>query len=139
MPPQISKEVRQRIYELCGTKKPREILTILKLEDIDITERSIYNLKRENREAKTRNESFASFDEPFGGSFDEFCEEEAKRYQLIITQSVKEDTQQVLSMIKEDITERKDQLDEIMKETKKNFRPLLRSKISQVNASESSG
>ena len=68
MPPQISKEARQRIYELCGTKKPREILTILKLEDIDITERSIYNIKRENRETKTRNESFASFDEPFGGS-----------------------------------------------------------------------
>ena len=42
MPPQISKEVRQRIYELCGTKKPREILTILKLEDINIIERSIY-------------------------------------------------------------------------------------------------
>ena len=84
MPPQISKEVRQRIYELCGTKKPREILTILKLEDIDITERSIYNIKRENREAKTRNESFASFEEPFGGSFGEFGEEEANRYQLII-------------------------------------------------------
>jgi len=41
-------------------------------------------------------------------------------------------------MIKEDITERNDKLDVIIKETKKNFRPLLRSKISQVNASETS-
>ena len=78
MPPQISKEVRQRIYELCGTKKPRGILTILKLEDINITERSIYNIKRENREAKTRNESFASFEEPLGGSFDDFVKRKRK-------------------------------------------------------------
>ena len=54
------------------------------MEDINITERSIYNIKREDREAKTRNESFASFEEPFGGSFGEFGEEEANRYQLII-------------------------------------------------------
>ena len=42
-------------------------------------------------------------------------------------------------MIKEDITERNDKLDVIIKETKKNFRPLLRTKISQVNVSETSG
>ena len=45
MPAKISKEVRQRIYELNEeTRSVREILGILKSEGIKISDKSIYNI-----------------------------------------------------------------------------------------------
>ena len=62
MPAKISKETRQRIYELNEEGKPvRQILTILKSEGIKISDKSIYNILKE----KTNNGSMTSFDETF--------------------------------------------------------------------------
>jgi len=66
MPAKISKEVRQRIYELNEESKTvREILGILKSEGIKISDKSIYNILKE----KTKNQSLTSFDESFNESF----------------------------------------------------------------------
>ena len=60
MPAKISKEVRQRIYELNKESKPvREILSILKSEGIKISDKSIYNSIKENEQNKVKtNHSF---------------------------------------------------------------------------------
>ena len=70
----ISKEVRQRIYDLKDkeSKSVKEILGILKSEGVEISDKSIYNILKE----KTNNRSMASFDEeeeksPFNESFGE--------------------------------------------------------------------
>ena len=66
MPAKISKEVRQRIYELNEESKTvREILGILKSEGIKISDKSIYKILKE----KTKNQSLTSFDETFNESF----------------------------------------------------------------------
>ena len=60
MPAKISKEVRQRIYELNEEGKlVKEIFSILKSEGIKISDKSIYNIIKE----KTKNRSLTSFDE----------------------------------------------------------------------------
>ena len=54
MPAKISKEVRQRIYELNEESKTvREILGISKSEGIKISDKSIYKILKE----KTKNQS----------------------------------------------------------------------------------
>ena len=80
MPAKISKEVRQRIYELNEEGKPvREILGILKSEGVKISDKSIYNIIKE----KTKNQSLTSFDESsFNESFGE--EEEYKTDEIIL-------------------------------------------------------
>ena len=66
MPAKISKEVRQRIYELNEESKTvREMLGILKSEGIKISDKSIYKILKE----KTKNQSLTSFDETFNESF----------------------------------------------------------------------
>ena len=66
MPAKISKEVRERIYELNDeSKSVREILGILKSEGNKISDKSIYKILKE----KTNNQSVASFDETFDESF----------------------------------------------------------------------
>jgi len=61
MPAKISKEARQRIYDLKDreSKTVKEILGILKSEGIKISDKSIYNILKE----KTNNRSLTSFDE----------------------------------------------------------------------------
>ena len=59
MPAKISKEVRQRIYELNKENHPvREILSILKSEGVKISDKSIYNIIKEN----AKNQSFVSIE-----------------------------------------------------------------------------
>ena len=66
MSAKISKEVRQRIYELNEESKTvREILSILKSEGIKISDKSIYKILKE----KTKNQSLTSFDDSFNESF----------------------------------------------------------------------
>ena len=78
MPAKISKEVRQRIYELHRESKPvKEILSILKSEGVKISDKSIYNIIKENEENKVKNQSFASIEVDDEVSFNEsFGEEE---------------------------------------------------------------
>ena len=74
MPAKISKEVRQRIYELHRESKPvKEILSILKSEGVKISDKSIYNIIKENEENKVKNQSFVSIevDDSFNESFGE--------------------------------------------------------------------
>ena len=73
MPAKISKEVRQRIYELNKENHPvREILSILKSEGVKISDKSIYNIIKEN----AKNQSFVSIEVDEEGSFNEsFCED----------------------------------------------------------------
>ena len=60
MPAKISKEVRQRIYNLDEEGKlVKEILSILISEGTKISDKSIYNILKE----KTKNRSLTSFDE----------------------------------------------------------------------------
>ena len=77
MPAKISKEVRQRIHELHKESKPvREILSILKSEGVKISDKSIYNIIKENEENKIKNQSFVSIevDDSFNESFgDDEC------------------------------------------------------------------
>ena len=165
MPAKISKEVRQRVYQLNEESKTvREILGILKSEGIKISDKSIYNILKE----KTKNQSMLSFDETFNESFGEditaptlitendlilptptlIIEEEEKtlpalqREDLysIINQGVKEGTEQVLSLINKDISESNDKLDEIIKETKKKTsKPLPVNKLPQINPFNTDG
>ena len=76
MPAKISKEIRQRIYELNEEGKPvREILGILKSEGVMISDKSIYNIIKE----KTKNRSLTSFDEgTLNASFNESFGDEGK-------------------------------------------------------------
>ena len=87
MPAKISKEVRQRIHELREESKPvREILSILKSEGVKISDKSIYNIIKENEQNKVKNQSFVSIevdeedktDENLNTSFDESFGEEDK-------------------------------------------------------------
>jgi len=74
MPAKISKEVRQRIHELHKeSKSVREILSILKSEGVKISDKSIYNIIKENEENKVKNQSFVSIevDDSFNESFGE--------------------------------------------------------------------
>ena len=90
MPAKISKEVRQRIYELSDKEsKPfREILTILKSEGIKISDMSIYNIIKEN---KAKNQSFVSieddntdaFNESFGDDIIAKEDEEEKKQTIV--------------------------------------------------------
>ena len=164
MPAKISKEVRQRIYELNEESKTvREILGILKSEGIKISDKSIYNILKE----KTKNQSLTSFDETFNESFGEdntsptlaiendlilpsptLIREEKETLPIlqkedlysIINQGVKEGTEQVLSMLNKDISESNDKLDEIIKETKKKVnKPMPVNKLPQINPFNTDG
>ena len=170
MPAKISKEVRQRIYELHIESKPvREILSILKSEGIKISDKSIYNIIKENE--KNKNQSFASIevDDTFNESFGDdnttptltmekedalilptptlIREEEETLPTLqkedlfsIINQGVKQGTEQVLSMLNKDISESNDKLDEIIKETKKKVnKPMPVNKLPQINPFNTDG
>ena len=159
MPAKISKEVRQRIYELHKESKPvREILSLLKSEGVKISDKSIYNIIKENEQNKVKNQSFVSIevdDVSFNESFGEddkglptlivendlILPEEKKQENNInlenlhnlINQGVKEGTEQVLSMLNKDISESNDKLDEIIKETKKKVnKPLPVNKLPQI-------
>jgi len=140
MPAKISKEVRQRIYELNEEiRSAREILGMLKSEGIKISDKSIYNILKE----KTKNQSLTSFDETFNESFGEdyktddnilptLAREEDKTmkekitYQQedntnlqdnlisIINQGIKEGTEQFISKLDKDISESNNKLDEII-------------------------
>ena len=157
MPAKISKEVRQRIYELNEeSKSVREILGILKSEGIKISDKSIYKILKE----KTNNQSVASFDETFNESFGDDIpiptltrgEEnnitiptlndinpqgnniDLENLQSLINKGVKEGTDQVLSMLNKDISESNDKLDEIIKETKKKTSKAMPvNKLPQIN------
>ena len=75
MPAKISKEVRQRIYELNEEGKPvKEIFSILKSKGIKISDKSIYNILKE----KAKNRSLTSFDEEGKFPFDESFGDENK-------------------------------------------------------------
>ena len=75
MPVKISKEVRQRIYELNKESKPvREILSIQKSEGVKISDKSIYNIIKEN----AKNQSFVSIEVDDEGSFNESFGEDYK-------------------------------------------------------------
>ena len=75
MPAKISKEVRQRIYELNKENHPvREILSILKSEGVKISDKSIYNIIKEN----AKNQSFVSIEVDDEGSFNESFGEDYK-------------------------------------------------------------
>jgi len=78
MPAKISKEIRQRISEMNQTLSVKEILAKLIAEGIKISDRSIYNIIKENKNVKEKNESFVSYE----GTFDEFNESfgEERRY-----------------------------------------------------------
>ena len=72
MPAKISKEVRQRIHKLHKESKPvREILSILKSEGVKISDKSIYNIIKENEQNKVKNQSFVSIEVDEEGSFNE--------------------------------------------------------------------
>ena len=72
MPAKISKEVRQRIYELNKENHSvREILSILKSEGVKISDKSIYNIIKENEVNKVKNQSFVSIEVDDEGSFNE--------------------------------------------------------------------
>ena len=150
MPAKISKEIRQRIHELHKESKPvREILSILKSEGVKISDKSIYNIIKENEENKVKNQSFASIevDDSFNESFGEEdktneCKNEENilptltyydtntqdkegntnyltHISSIINQGVKEGTEEFISKLNKDISESNDKLDGIIKETKK--------------------
>ena len=163
MPAKISKEVRQRIYELNEeSKSVKEILGILKSEGIKISDKSIYKILKE----KTNNQSVASFDETFDESFGDDIpvptltrEKEnnitlptlndlnpqgdninLENLQNLINTGVKEGTEQVLSMLNKDISESNDKLDEIIKETKKKTsKPIPVNKLPQINPFNTDG
>ena len=75
MPAKITKEVRERIYDLNKEgKSVKEILVILGVDGIKISDKSIYRILKE----KKNNESMASFEESFNESFgDDLNMEEA--------------------------------------------------------------
>ena len=167
MPAKISKEVRQRIHELHKESKPvREILSILKSEGVKISDKSIYNIIKENEENKIKNQSFVSIevDDSFNESFgDDECKtnenilptltrEEDKNNNTniqdketlslisIINQGVKQGTEEFISKLNKDITESNDKLDEIIKETKKKVnKPLPMGKLPQINPFNTDG
>ena len=136
MPAKFSKEVRQRIYELHTESKPvREILTILKSEGIKISDKSIYNIIKENEQNKVKNQSFVSI-EVDDTSFNESFGEEVKTNEgnikedlfSLINQGIKEGTEEVKSILfskgndKENNgndEDNNDRLDKLINETKK--------------------
>ena len=66
MPAKITKEVRERIYVLNKEgKNVKEILVIMGVDGIKISDKSIYRILKE----KKNNESMASFEESFNESF----------------------------------------------------------------------
>ena len=126
MPAKITKEVRERIYDLNKDgKSVKEILGILGTEGIKISDKSIYRILKE----KKNNESMASFEDSFNESFGDDLNMEEKilpplvrnnamieeektdtvviqgnnidlqNLQDIINKGVKEGTEQVISML----------------------------------------
>ena len=63
MPAKITKEVRERIYDL--NKDGKSVKEILGTEGIRISDKSIYRILKE----KKNNESMASFEDSFNESF----------------------------------------------------------------------
>ena len=142
MTKKISKEVRQRIHDLHSQGgSVKDILSILKLENITISEKSIYRILKENTEDNANNKTFLSLNEAdFNESFtdkreeeevDEFIIEDNKITKTednivfqetinVIKNAVKEETQKVLSTLNQDISDSNDKLDIILKEAKKN-------------------
>ena len=137
MPAKFSKEVRQRIYELHIESKPvREILTILKSEGIKISDKSIYNIIKENEQNKVKNQSFVSIEVDDTSFNESFGEEEVKTNEgnikedlfSLINQGIKEGTEEVKSILfskgndKENNgndEDNNDRLDKLINETKK--------------------
>ena len=141
------------------------MLSILKSEGVKISDKSIYNIIKENEENKVKNQSFVSievddgsFNESFGQEEEDKTEEhkneENNKIQdketlsliSIINQGVKEGTEQFISKLnkgieKELITEsNKDRLDEIIMETKKKVnKPMSVNKLPQINAFNTDG
>jgi len=92
MPAKISKEVRQRIYELNKENHPvREILSILKSEGVKISDKSIYNIIKENEVNKVKNQSFVSIEVDDEGSFNESFGEDYKTDENIIPTLTREE------------------------------------------------
>ena len=93
MPAKITKEVRERIYDLNKDgKSVKEILGILGTEGIKISDKSIYRILKE----KKNNESVASFEDSFNESFGDELNMEEKILPPLIRNT---------SMIEEEKTE----------------------------------
>ena len=151
MTKKISKEVRQRIHDLHSQGgSVKDIMSVLKLEYITISEKTVYRILKENIEDNENNKTFLSLNEAdFNESFteteniqrqeeevDEFITEDIKVTKTedrekedntvfhetlnVIKNAVKEETQKVLSTLNQDISDSNDKLDIILKEAKKN-------------------
>ena len=146
-----------------------EILSILKSEGVKISDKSIYNIIKENEENKVKNQSFVSIEVDDEGSFNESFgeEEECKTNEnilptltreedknnniilqdketlsliSIINQGVKQGTEQFISKLNKDISESNDKLDEIINETKKKVnKPMSVNKLPQINPFNTDG
>ena len=139
----ISVEIRQKIYDLHNqNKNVKEILELLKADNIQISESTIRRTIKSNKEDKAKNVSFVSIteDDPF---YFEDSEEEKGDVVFDINEVkniVKEETQKVLTIISADISESNDKLDEIIKETKKKInKPLPCNKLPAVNVFNTDG
>ena len=148
MTKKISKETRQRIHELHDQgRSVKDILSSLKQDQVNISEKTIYRILKENNEDHVNNKTFASipeadFNESFS-SLEEAFKQDKKEDNKdevktedntsveefktdlqetidIIKNAVKEETQKVLSTLNQDISEGNDKLDQIIKTAKKN-------------------
>ena len=101
MSAKISKEVRQRIYELHKESKTvREILSILKSEGVKISDKSIYNIIKENEQNKVKNQSFVSIEVDEEGSFNEsFGDEEYKTDENILPTLTRDNKEELFKEI----------------------------------------
>ena len=157
MTKKISREVRQRIHVLHGQgSSVKDILSILRQEQVTVSEKTIYRILKENNEDNMNNKTFASipeadFDESFSSLEEDLKQdkkEDKKEEEIktdnesveelktdlqetidIIKNAVKEETQKVLSTLNHDISEGNDKLDQIIKAAKKNVnKPMNMSK-----------
>ena len=64
MTKKISKEIRQRIHELHGqSSSVKDILSILRQEQVTISEKTVYRIIKENNEDNVNNRTFGSITE----------------------------------------------------------------------------
>lgn len=153
----ISKEIRQAIYNLHDQGKSiKEIYSVLKMQNISISEKYVSRIVKEDRQ--NNNNSFLScipedeteafsaktdlneFNDSFNNETKKETKEETRQEETkdiqetvqtihVIQDVVKDEVQKVMSTFNQEITERNDKLDVIIKEVKKNRnKPLNMSK-----------
>ena len=139
MTKKISKEVRQRIHVLHGQgSSVKDILSILKQEQVTVSEKTVYRILKENSEDNINNKTFASipeadFDESFS-SLEDALKQEIKKEEDKKTEDIKtEEDNESVEEYKTDLQETLDIIKNAVKEETQKVLSSLNQDISEGN------